>query len=640
MLGRLSYYLHLAWLDFTRLRHTTQHHVVIIAGIVLPILLLLGLKRGHVAELRKELLESPTGRQITIWSGQHGALIDNQCVEDLSRNVAGIDLVIPELQRVVTMVRNADGNAEVKELDVTLFATRPGDPILRQAGCEIPSGNDSLVVISDLVATQLGVQVGDNVDVIVSRTTSRGEETVRAKLQIASILQQDTEKSQIGFSTFPFLDRCDQWVRGFWVESLGWPASGDPIPARYCAYLAFTEGPATLTDEDLRTLKDRGFLAELTADALERTLAGAISPDKAETLTVWRVTPEGSTPDSPVWVTNPPAEFEAITHADDVVVAWTPPRQGGDLERLLVGVTLKKRSWLRAFLRSRSLAFEPLEASSSYEASPPLTDRAMLTLRTTRGVQLQLAPRSSESDEAENSVVEDPGLLDASGMKPMYIVSAQYLARLGAFERGEAEYDPSTGVFVEKPTPSAYGKARLFTHNIDEVPEVVEDLTKRNFSVKSESGRISEIHEQDSSLQLLVWVVATGVFLFGIVTVFSVLLDSTDRKRGVLGILRVMGVSRRGVFILVLVRAAALGILAGLLAAIAGFAIEKFLSWVPTAGTFLATWKPVVSIQVGVADIAIVILGAILCAAIGAILPAFRASRIDPFDAIVEGRFT
>ncbi|NDC38143.1 MAG: hypothetical protein EBZ48_08835, partial [Proteobacteria bacterium] len=99
MFWRLSYYLKLAALDFTRLWHTTQHHVVIIAGIVLPILLLLGLKRGHVADLRKELLESPTGRQVIIWSGQHADLITDDVVSQLTQEVEGIDLIIPELQK-------------------------------------------------------------------------------------------------------------------------------------------------------------------------------------------------------------------------------------------------------------------------------------------------------------------------------------------------------------------------------------------------------------------------------------------------------------------------------------------------------------------------------------------------------------
>jgi ABC-type lipoprotein release transport system permease subunit len=38
-------------------------------------------------------------------------------------------------------------------------------------------------------------------------------------------------------------------------------------------------------------------------------------------------------------------------------------------------------------------------------------------------------------------------------------------------------------------------------------------------------------------------------------------------------------------------------------------------------------------------DLTIVLLGAVLCSCLGALLPAWRAAKVDPFDAIVEGRF-
>ena len=56
MFARFGYYTSLAIRDLLRMWSSTQHHVVIVAGICLPILLLLGLKRGHVEELRRERL--------------------------------------------------------------------------------------------------------------------------------------------------------------------------------------------------------------------------------------------------------------------------------------------------------------------------------------------------------------------------------------------------------------------------------------------------------------------------------------------------------------------------------------------------------------------------------------------------------
>jgi ABC-type antimicrobial peptide transport system permease subunit len=161
----------------------------------------------------------------------------------------------------------------------------------------------------------------------------------------------------------------------------------------------------------------------------------------------------------------------------------------------------------------------------------------------------------------------------------------------------------------------------------------------KQFAVMSESTRITEIHEQDRSLRLLVWVVGAGVFLFGVITVVSVLLDSTDRKRGTIGILRVMGVSRPGVFYLVVFRAAAIGLLAGFATFVAGFALAHVIGWKPDSAMWYLSWKPVIKIDVSTQDAIIVVLGALGCSCFGAIIPAWRASRLDPFDAIVEGRF-
>lgn len=76
MIGRWWYYFGLGCRDLIRLWSTTQHHVIIVAGICLPILMLLGLKRGHVETLRKDLITSPTGRQVTFWSARKGELMD------------------------------------------------------------------------------------------------------------------------------------------------------------------------------------------------------------------------------------------------------------------------------------------------------------------------------------------------------------------------------------------------------------------------------------------------------------------------------------------------------------------------------------------------------------------------------------
>ena len=90
-------------LDVIRLWSTVQHHVVIVAGICLPILILLGLKNGHVADLREDLLKSPTGRQVVFWSGQQGELMTVDRIHAYEQEIPGVEVVIPEIQKLVAI---------------------------------------------------------------------------------------------------------------------------------------------------------------------------------------------------------------------------------------------------------------------------------------------------------------------------------------------------------------------------------------------------------------------------------------------------------------------------------------------------------------------------------------------------------
>lgn len=163
-------------------------------------------------------------------------------------------------------------------------------------------------------------------------------------------------------------------------------------------------------------------------------------------------------------------------------------------------------------------------------------------------------------------------------------------------------------------------------------------LAKRKYAVLSEVGRIAEIQEQDTSLKVLVAVVALGVFLFGIVTVFSVLVDSTDRKKGMIGILRVMGISSGGVFVILLARAVIIGVMAAILCCGIGVFLAAALGKTLIGSEYL-TWLPQVRVVLGLNEYLLVTLGAVLCAGLGVLMPALKASRLDPFDAIMEGQF-
>lgn len=684
MLARFRYYTSLALRDLVRLWSSTQHHVVIVAGICLPILLLLGLKRGHVEELRRELMTSPTGRQIVFWASQDGELLDAEGLDTLQKNLVGAELMIPDQQRVVSARHSAHG----QPLTLTLYSTRKGDPILGQYQADVLQENEKAIVLPDNVATSLGVRKGDTVDITVRREVNGQDETAAVALVVKALYPAGGDKSDIGYVDSGVLSSFEQFVRGYAVPDLNWQAAPVAIPDSYASYLYLFEKGHALTRDDLEYLANRGLKTEEVDTSQRWELTDFIKPDAMARLRALRIFSESSRADPARRLNLAPSELtEVLSIPDDIAIPWNSPLevQFEGSAATLVGLSLPRRCWLRSDLVADDLAF-PFDASTVGVAWPfrPSVSGDSVALRIAGDNSLAL-PQAAAGVRPPSiqPLPVDGDRQSSTPVNEVAIVPVDFLARMTSLRHGLAIYDPQTKLIAPVPATVVFDKVRLFAKTIDDVPSLADDLYKAKFAVQSEDARIQEIHEQDSSLRLLVFVVGLGVFLFGVLTVISVLVDSTDRKRGTLGILRVMGVSKLGVVWIVVLRAAVIGFLAGCLSVAFGACLSTFLGWNieappmpisaqdekadgddaarspqqqvesmglqrpdserstsrPSVREMLARWKPTVRVSLTTQDIALVFLGALVCAAVGAIYPAIRASRIDPFDAIVEGRF-
>ncbi|MEK6238499.1 MAG: ABC transporter permease [Planctomycetales bacterium] len=646
------FYTQLAVLDLFRLRSSTQHHVIIITGICLPILLLMGLKQGHIAELRQELVRSPTGRQVVFWSAQGGELLDDAGVASLQETLPKVDLIIPEVQRPVYLSLPLAENAPIRISPaakmVTLYSTRPGDPILQQAGASSPDQGELGLVLAKSVAESLEVAAGEELSLIVERTTRDGLEAATARVTVKSVVDFGGGQSSIGYAEIGLIDRLEQFIRGYQVAEFNWPPAGNAVRDRYQGYLLICERQNDLTEDDREALQERGLQVQQIKEEPLTTLHGLLDKEKVTNLNIYHLTSPRSTIDADRRLSLSPSEISQPLGCDGVVLAWNEPTivKTAGASVTLLGCSMPRRIWLRQYLRDPDLPFdydqqEPLARPLDSEAG---TETGNITLPLGNDqdfllpweASLDIGPESpAPSFPPVNAAAESDGETLAVG-EMLAVVPADWLARLRAFQSGLADYDSQSAKFIPRPMPPVYDKARLYARTIDDVPAVVKFLSADGYALMSEDSRIREIQGQSQSLQMLVVVVGVGVFSFGVVTVLSVLVDSTDRKRGVMGILRVMGVSRQGVFYLVVFRAMFIGLLAGVTSVAAGWGLSALLSG---ADGRLAGWIPSVSIVLVPTDVAIVFLGAMTCSALGALVPAWRAAKLDPFDAVVEGRF-
>jgi FtsX-like permease family len=730
---RWLFYNALAWHDITRLWRATRHQVIIVTGICLPVLLLLGLKRGHVAELRHDLITSPTGRQIVYWSAQRGKLLSDEVLRQMTRQLSNVEVIVPETQRIVRLdrtqsfqtdnVAGPDHNTKgptANELLITLYSTDEGDPILRQFAVDVLRKGEHAVVLTSNVARRIGVHAGDHVPLTIFRRRDGVDESHSFSVLVKAEVPSTDNTSLSGYANVTLLAQLEQYVRGYAVPELGLPAMrGITPPDEYESYLLFCQkGPQTdLTSDDLAFLSDRGLQCNHVDDPALKSLYGLLQAGRLDGLNVYKLTQGKPDDESQQTIKTSPLYITENTQAvDDFALRWNPPTllQVDGKPVRLVGLSLPTVSqsggWIREYLSHPDLGFDfelsmhqPLQIRflddtqsgtntdayvqlksgetiplslyhsphAAHEASPQTTDNkpfdtdrqgaantdtnslAQSTDDPSETINKKVSPEGSPQKGAQS--IADDGREQKDSEKPrsddnhatpaIAIVPANCLAWLRQAMNGKLTYDPQSHAFTAIPEPILFDKARLYTNTIDDVPAVVDKLSAAGYAVLSEGNHIAEIQSQDRSLQALVVVVGLGVFLFGTVTVIGVLVDATERKRGTIGILRVMGMSRAGIFFVVVQRSLIVGVLAAglsiclgtvlawIMASISGRAISLENLSLPTLVV------PKVSIVFHRVDYLTVCIGALICSGLGAVFPAWRASAIDPFDAIVEGKF-
>ena len=617
--------------DLFRLRDTSRRHVVIVAGISLPVLILVGLKNGHVAALREDLLKSPVGRQIILWSAQSGEFLEDHSISKLYEEFPQLELVVPDTQRVAGL-KASDGT---QWIDATLYPTVPDDPLLQQADCSITSADGLELIVSRSLADKAGIAAGEDVRVQFSRRAGTAVETVQLPLTVTSVIEAEYSDTNdaIGYVPVWLLKAVELYVRGYPVPQLDWPGRQINVRDTYTAFYLCCNPADTLMESDGAYFRRSGFDCERVDIKNVTGFDLLFNLDSAAELQVFRVSRDPKATGG-ISLTISPAQIRRellVSNVNPEIIAWNPllKLQSPDGPVRLLGLSLPSGSWLREYLVRPGLACSFDEDDTAARVLLPVETES------DRPSSLKLVLADEVTFEWPQIVLQD---IDA-GDAPAAVVPADLLARLTAFSTGKASYDRIAERFVPVAPEVRFDKARVYARTIDDVPAIVEGLYAKGLAVMSESSRIAEIHEQNASLKLLVYVVAFGVYFFGTVTVFSVLIDSTDRKRGAIGIMRVMGVSQSGIFLIVLTRAALIGLGAAGLSILAGIGVAWGLALpVPEHSLFSAV-KPTINVTVTAMDVGTIVVATMCVSVVGALWPAWRASRQDPFDAIVEGRF-
>ena len=213
--------LKLAWRDFCHERVMSACFVLALSAVLLPLLVLFGLKFGIVSNMLSPLTEDPRYRQILpAGSNRFGP----DWFEAMAER-SDVAFIVPRTRAIAASMRlRTTGDGAGRIISVELIPSAAGDPVLDDL--DEPVGFDQVVLSLD-AADKLGTDAGDAIEGILSRTWSGEQQTVLLPLQVTGVATAGAFTRDGMFVSHDLLVAIEDFLDGRAVPELGWDGTAD-----------------------------------------------------------------------------------------------------------------------------------------------------------------------------------------------------------------------------------------------------------------------------------------------------------------------------------------------------------------------------------------------------------------------------
>ncbi|NDY56925.1 ABC transporter permease [Desulfovibrio sulfodismutans] len=240
---------HLALKDFFHEQLMSACAVLSLASILLPLLVLAGVRHGVVSALKERLLRDPTILSV-LPAGSAGGYAA-QWIKTLGGHPAAA-FVIPRTRDIAATIQLESTQAGgTQRVTVDMEPTAVGDPLLDKFRAAIP-GRDQ-VAISASVARKLSIGVGDRITGRLGRKLSSGKlETAALSFDVVAVLPLEAQDKDVVYMELALLEDAENYRDGIAVPERGF--MGDPPSATPRVYGGFRlyardlDGVAALRD--------------------------------------------------------------------------------------------------------------------------------------------------------------------------------------------------------------------------------------------------------------------------------------------------------------------------------------------------------------------------------------------------------
>ncbi|MCP5417582.1 MAG: FtsX-like permease family protein [Chromatiaceae bacterium] len=577
-----------------------------LAAVLAPLLILLGLKEGTIETLRDRLVQDPVYREI------RPALtrtFDQQWLERL-RQHPGVAFLTPTILPASSMLHLSGGAGENELID--LIPSAPGDPLLLENGGRIPLEGEC--VLSSEAARRLGVTTGAMVTARVTRSRAGHLETVQQSLVVVAVLSPRAGTLARVYTTLDFVEDVESYKEGRAVSSRGW--GGDSARP----YLSF-DGVLVISRTPLDPIARTGLVVNTGLLKAEPMTQAAFTALTGLTLAeAWHAY-DLSLPSGSVTFASISALQRKLRGRESLLLPYARRMRLRlpDAERALMGYSVSA-AWA---------------AKLSWPAAP-WGELSANALNADRLLQILLPGDTADSGVA--LTVRFDGIeplrfpLRAAGASgsQVALIPAELLGMLRtARDRVVSYRAESGGLLLER---AGYRGFRLYARSIDDVPVLVEQLRRDGLEVVAAVEAISRIQVLDRGLTRLFWLIALLAVIGAGAVLIASLVAAVERERKDLGILRLLGLARTDVFLFPVFQGVMIALFGVALAWLGYLSLAEVINRL--FGSELAPGQAICRLPES--DSWVVLAATLLLALLSSLIAAWKATLIDPAEAIRE----
>jgi putative ABC transport system permease protein len=199
-------------------RRLTLYQMIGLAAVLVPLLLIAGLKNGFIEGMLAQLRADPRNLEVIIVGNRS---LDAAWFNTIKTSPAA-GFVIPNTRSLSATITLANAQGGISG-DVQMIPTAPGDPLL--ADLPVPIEDDA-VVLSEATARKLNVKAGDTVRGAVQRRMNGQDQASVRPLLVQAVAPENLATGDFAFVSLRLLVLSEDYRDGN-VESINIPGSDE-----------------------------------------------------------------------------------------------------------------------------------------------------------------------------------------------------------------------------------------------------------------------------------------------------------------------------------------------------------------------------------------------------------------------------